>query len=72
MLRARPVATVFRTRIDSMIVFLQGPAAVGILYISAHEQLLIKTSTRRQMLIYCPALMYIPDMNTTRDRGDRI
>ena len=51
MLRARPVATVFRTRIDSMIVFLQGPAAVGILYISAHEQLLIKTSTRRQMLI---------------------
>ena len=43
MLRARPVATVFRTRIDSMIVFLRGPAAVGVWYLSAHEQLLIKT-----------------------------
>ena len=69
--RARPVATVFRTRIDSMIVFLQGPAAVGIWYISAREQLLIKTG-HTVRCSFCPALMFIPKMNTTRDRGDRI
>ena len=59
--RARPVATVFRTRIDRMIVVLQGPPAVhvGVWYLLAREQLLIKTSTRRQMLIM-PCLQAVP------------
>ena len=71
MLRARPVATVFRTRIDSMIVFLRGPAAVGVWYLSAHEQLLIKTG-HAVRCSFCPALMFIANMNTTRDRENRI
>ena len=69
--RARPVATVFRTRIDRRIVVLQGPPAVGVWYLSARVQLLIKTG-HAVRCSFCPALMFIPNMNTTRDRGDRI
>ena len=57
--RASPVATVFRTRMDRMIVVLQGPPAVGVGYLLAREQLLIKTSTRRQMLMM-PCLQAVP------------